>query len=268
MTEKKSKPKKKKGLERALETKDAHRIGTDIPLIQDETVLVTPEMANEMLKKNKNNRPVSWRKVTEYANLMIAGKWVFHAQGIILDDKGNILTGQKRLWAVVKSGTSQYFRISRGSPADTAYLIDRGTPQSSRDLATRKTDRKHSPTEGSVCRAMYAIKGKIRPSVDEIAGSLVEHADILEEAMKQTRGVKKTKSVMMVMASICFLSLRKPKFRQLFCLTKELSETLEKEFAPLEAKDFWNRGAGFSLSMDKAVTICKDNYYLAKGAPI
>jgi hypothetical protein len=114
---------KGKALGRAMETKDVIRISGDVPLITDVTELVTPELAEKILKRNKNNRPINWRKVEEYARLMTEGKWKLHSQGIVIDADGNLLTGQKRLWAIIYSGTSVLMRISRGCPSNTASLL-------------------------------------------------------------------------------------------------------------------------------------------------
>ena len=135
---------KGKALRRALESKDAMRINGEIPLIVDTTELITPAIAQEMLKHNKTNRPINWRKVEEYADLMAHDQWKLHSQGIIFDPDGNILTGQKRLWAVVYSGKDVLMRVSRGCPADTVRILDRGTPQTARDMASRETKRKHT----------------------------------------------------------------------------------------------------------------------------
>ena len=95
-----------KAMKRAMETKDAIRLSGKIPLIVDSTEEISPEIAQEILKKNKANRPINWHKVEEYADLMARGQWKLHSQGIIIDDKGNLLTGQKRLWAIVYSGVT------------------------------------------------------------------------------------------------------------------------------------------------------------------
>ena len=78
---------KKRAVVRALETNDAHRLNGDIPLIQDKTELITPQVADKYLLKNKTNRPISWAKVEQYRKLMEDDKWEFHSQGIILDEK-------------------------------------------------------------------------------------------------------------------------------------------------------------------------------------
>ena len=61
---------KGKALRRALMTSDAVRIDTNLPAITDRTELISPEDAEEMLKKNARNRPVNWNKVEEYAAIM------------------------------------------------------------------------------------------------------------------------------------------------------------------------------------------------------
>lgn len=244
---------KGKSLRRACLTNDSFRISGDVPLIQDTTEFITPEKAQEMLKLNKNNRPVNFNKVEEYKKKMQAGEWKFHAQGIVLDGRGNILTGQKRLWAIVYSGIGQYMRVSRGSPAETAPLLDRGTPQSARDVASRKTERKHSPSEASVIRAMYAIQGNVRPSLDEIADGLQANDIFLGIAMEKTKRIKKTKPVMMILAALC---ASRGNGERLLGQVEPLAEELTTALLPIKIQDCWNRGAAFTLAMEKAVDIC------------
>jgi len=241
---------KGKALRRAMATKDAHRLSNKIPLIQDTTELVTPEMAEKLLRANTNNRPINWNKVEEYRKMMEAGTWKFHAQGIILDAKGNILTGQKRLWAIVYSGIPQYLRISRGSPADTASLIDRGTPQSSRDLASRISDRRHSPVEVSIIRATMAAAGNSKPTTDQIADQLARNADILAVIMQQTKGIKKTKELLMILGAFIFLK-NAGRLGEL----EQLGAKLSKKMDPIKVDACWNKGAAFILAMEKAVSV-------------
>lgn len=251
---------KGKSLKRASKTKDAMRIyNDDISLIVDTTELITPQIAEKILRNNKNNRPINWNKVEEYESLMKKGEWKFHAQGIILDKNDNVLTGQKRLWAIVLSGISQHMRISRGSLPDTAQFIDRGTAQSSRDLAARKTERKHSPTEGSIARALLALEGNIKPSVDTIAEVMVNKSNIFLILIKETKGIKKTKSILMILGAICFLADNYEKWKGSLGYIEELAGELDQSLFPMESKKCWNRGAAFNLAMEKAKAICEDN---------
>jgi hypothetical protein len=251
---------KGKALKRAFETQDSHRIGKDeIPLIIDQTVTITPAMAMELLEKNKHNRPVNWRKVEEYAEIMRKGGWKFHSQGIILDPDGNIITGQKRLWAIVYADIPVTMRISKGCPADTAHLIDRGTPQTARDLATRLTEKRHSPTEGSIARAACALDGDVRPSTEQIAAMIAKIYDNSMTVLKENKGLKKTKAVLMIVAAICLVAESPDEAKKIARKTDDLRAALEESLLPADADKCWNRGAAFSMAMDKARLIVSKN---------
>lgn len=246
---------KGKALRRALEL-DAIRVGADIPLITDTTELVTPETAQDMLTRNKHNRPINWSRVEEYAAMMKAGEWRLHAQGIILDKDGNILTGQKRLWAIVVSATPVYMRVSRGNPTETARLIDRGTPQTARDLASRETERKHSPTEASIVRAYCAAMGNIRPSVDQVADCLAANKDALRIMVAGLKRVKKTKAILMVCGALIAAN-NDAEIESRLAMVPDIATSLEIELLPHTPSDCWNKGAAFGLAMDKAVNILR-----------
>jgi hypothetical protein len=246
---------KGKALRRALATTDVLRVNADIPLITDTTELVTPQVAEEMLKKNKRNRPVNWRKVEEFSSIMRAGQWKLHSQGIILDPSGNILTGQTRLWAVVYSDTPVYLRISRNNPASVAKLIDRGRPQSARDLATRDTEKKHSPTESSIARAICALAGNLRPSTDSLADAITANTQKAEVVLAETSGTKKTKSVLMIMAAICYQATSESQARLMAMRTREFADRLESALIPQTAESCWGKGAAFSLALTQAKTV-------------
>lgn len=250
---------KGRALRRALQTTDSIRVNSDVPLITDTTELITPALAHEMLQRNKSNRPINWSKVEEYADAMKRGEWRLHGQGIILDVAGNILTGQKRLWAVIYSGCNVYMRVSRGNPPETAHLIDRGTPQTSRDLASRETRRKHSPTEVSVARAICALMGNTKPSTDVLAITLSANADLTALLLAETKGTKKTKSVLMVLGAVCVVASTADAVRSLAGRVDRLSETLDQCLAPQTASQCWNRGAAFGLAMDHAQRVVKGN---------
>lgn len=248
---------KGKALRRALETKDVYRINADVPLIVDTTELISPDTAYEMLDKNKNNRSINWRKVEEYAQLMKDGKWELHAQGIVLDTEGNVLTGQKRLWAIIYSGKNIYMRVSRGNPSQVARLLDRGNPQTARDLATRETGRKHGPVEGSIARGILAFNGKLKPSVDEMADMIEKNADIVNDVLETSKGIKKTKGIVMLLAAISME--RVSKVKDLVGDIESMCNKLCNMLRPETPETCWNKKAAFTLAMKHAVEIVKEH---------
>ena len=50
---------------------------------------ITPNVAELMLRTNENNRPLSQRKVREYAHDMRNGNWTLTHQGILVGRGGN-----------------------------------------------------------------------------------------------------------------------------------------------------------------------------------
>lgn len=256
--------KKERALIRAAKTADAYRLVNAVPLIVDTTEVVTPEIAKDWLSKNNPtntvhgpNGAMDWKKINQIKDMMVKGEWKFHGQGIIFDWDGNILTGQKRLMAVVLSGIPQYFRVSRGSPPDTADVIDRGHTQTSRDLASRVTRRRHSPVEEHMAKDIFAISRQIKPSDDDLASIMKSYANEFEVALISTRGIKKTRSVAMIMSALCYLNENDMIKSEVFVSIPEKAIQLEKLALPLSIKTCWRRPAEYTTIMKKALEICK-----------
>jgi hypothetical protein len=249
---------KGKALRRALETTDAVRVNADVPLITDRTELIGPKEAEELLKRNKSNRPVNWRKVEEYADIMANGKWKLHSQGIILDSDGNLLTGQQRLWAIVYSGTAVYLRVSRGNLKEIAPLIDRGRPQSARDLASRATEKRHSPMEASLARAILALGGNLRPTIDQLGETIAQNSVHATAVLRETVGTKKTKALLMILGAICSLEAESESIQRMARLAEQWADRLERESKPVDVDHCWGKGAGFALAMHRASQIVKE----------
>jgi hypothetical protein len=244
---------KGKALRRAAATSEAYRIDGAVPLIIDTTEYITPEKAHEYLRKNRYNRPTNWKRVEEYSDLMAAGKWQLTPQGIVFDNDGELINGQNRLWAVIYSGVSVYMRVSRGSPVVVSSVLDRGMPQSARDLATRVSGRKHSPVEASIARGVLALKGQPKPSKDVLAEEIKAQSERIEGLFSITAGTKKTKSVIMCLAAICVV--RPEAANHLAKHVADFALTLEDKLRPLTPAQCWGKGAAFVLAMEKAKEI-------------
>lgn len=245
---------KGRALRRALATGDAQRVYHDLPAIRDTTEMIDPETAYVLLQKNQNNRPINWKKVQEYAEVMKAGKWELHAQGIILDVNENILTGQKRLWAVIYANVTVPFRVSRGNPTASGKLIDRHVPQSARDLASRDTGVKHGPTEASLARAVLALEGKVHPTSDEIADALEQNWKVFQLLIDKTKGTKKTKAVLVVLAA---LAKGRADCQDAVLEIDNLVRHLEADLRPQTVEQCWGRGAAFAMVMKLADRIVR-----------
>lgn len=97
-------------------------------------VLITPEKAQELLKRNTDNRPLRYKTVLFYAEEMKRGNWRLTGQGISISQSGRILDGQHRLEAIIKSGCPISMLLIEGVADDTFSTYDTGKNRSYSDI--------------------------------------------------------------------------------------------------------------------------------------
>ena len=103
--------------------------------ITSQIVTITPAQASSWLDANKfHNRNLSDRNVDRIARDIKAGKWVFDGNPIRFDKENNILDGQHRLWAIVKSGKTVKSAVIRGLENEAKMVIDSGKSRSNTDF--------------------------------------------------------------------------------------------------------------------------------------
>ncbi len=95
--------------------------------------LMDPQMAAEILRYNEGNRKLDRSTVELYAGAMKRGEWKLSHQGVAIDDRGNLLDGQHRLAAVVRSGVSVPMLVVRGVDRDSFSVVDTGKRRSASD---------------------------------------------------------------------------------------------------------------------------------------
>jgi hypothetical protein len=104
--------------------------------MKSEEVLITPAMAKKCLDKNNlSNRNLSGSRVDAMVADMLSGNWHLTHQGIAFDDDGNLLDGQHRLAACVKSNVSFKSMVTRGMSKDACIAVDNTRPRSIVDHA-------------------------------------------------------------------------------------------------------------------------------------
>lgn len=92
----------------------------DVP----EIVMVTPEMAMQLLDANENNRPLNQAHVNRISRQITEGKWKFNGDTIKLAKNNDVLDGQHRLWAIVEAKQPIETIIVRGIESDAFATID------------------------------------------------------------------------------------------------------------------------------------------------
>lgn len=96
--------------------------------------LITPAIAQAMLAKAAQNRPVTASLIRRYSEEMRRGRWNTNGQGIIFDPDGNLLDGQHRLRALIEAEMSVEMFVVRGVPAERFETMDSGRARTTGDV--------------------------------------------------------------------------------------------------------------------------------------
>jgi hypothetical protein len=99
------------------------------------TKLITPKIAEELLKLNVTNRPIKPYKVAEYARQMACGLWMEETgETIKISCTGKLIDGQMRLTALIMTGVSLKFSVNEDLDDDVYKVIDQGVKRSPGDV--------------------------------------------------------------------------------------------------------------------------------------
>lgn len=117
-----------------------------------EDVIVTPEMAAELLTKNTSNRALRQTQVAQLADIMISGRYQFNAEPIRIDRNGVLIDGQHRLHAVFESEVPTRFIIWHNLDPEVVHVTDIGIKRTLNDAL-----KMHGETSVSALAAIVAI---------------------------------------------------------------------------------------------------------------
>lgn len=118
---------------------------------------ITPKKAMDWLKRNVHNRPLSQRTVDHYARAMTAGQWKFNGDAVRFNGNGDLIDGQHRLSACVKSGVSFDCYVVSGLDHDAFDTIDQGKSRKISDVFAR-AGYKHYVCLGSAVRCLWEYR--------------------------------------------------------------------------------------------------------------
>ena len=96
-------------------------------------VLITPEIAADLLTKNVRNRKPKRRAIAAYVRDMLAGEWNVDASTIEIDRQGLLMNGQNRLSACVEAGVPFPTLLRTGLDPDARFFMDTGVKRTGGD---------------------------------------------------------------------------------------------------------------------------------------
>tara|TARA_R110000751_G_scaffold55083_1_gene118216 strand:+ start:2550 stop:3398 length:849 start_codon:yes stop_codon:yes gene_type:complete len=139
-----------------------------------EKINLTPVMAEKFLTKNKGNRSVRINKVTKYSYQMSNDQWVPNGDPIRFDLEDNLIDGQHRLKAAIKSNTTLVDTIVvRGLSAQAYTTIDDGVVRKIGDVLKRENI-PNAAEVGALARWMIVIERGFDPRITHQHGQVTK----------------------------------------------------------------------------------------------
>lgn len=142
--------------------------------MKTEVKLITPAIAEEMLKHNNMNRLALPERILEYSRIMNAGQWREETgEAIKIAIDGTLLDGQQRLIALVKAKVSLNFLVITGLEKDVFRVLDTGKTRNAGDIfhiagvpnakntasiISRYLDLKKGTTAFAEIKSLYSLK--------------------------------------------------------------------------------------------------------------
>jgi hypothetical protein len=169
---------------------------------------ISPKRAQEYLEANKLNRKVTPVTVTAYARDMEQEKWRFTGAPISFDVDGNLLDGQHRLLAIIRSGTTQKFLVVRGLDTESRQAMDIGRKRSVADNLVMDHGFRNSSQVASAVRVILKWRlGKLRAGTSyrvtdaEVMDFAVENELALQEAAVYAQKLRRSMPVSLAVAT-------------------------------------------------------------------
>lgn len=89
--------------------------------------------ATKYLECSHLNRRVDQSTVDNFAKLMLSGRWRHTHQGIAFNERNELVDGQHRLHAIIKSGKAVTMNVTRGLTSEDILVIDSGKVRTAGD---------------------------------------------------------------------------------------------------------------------------------------
>lgn len=143
-------------------------------------VLFTPEMATEIISKPSTNfRSVKRPVVNQYAKDMENGNWTFCGDTIKFDKDGNLIDGQHRLRAIIKSGIPQYFYKVEELDPESARVMDSGFKRSVNDYL-KSQSAAYETGAASIIRQVETFKKQSKYIGHSTANNGTSYSDVVD----------------------------------------------------------------------------------------
>lgn len=156
-----------------------------------EVIALTPEFAQELLDHNKMNRVIRLDWVDYLATEMTEGRWHINGDTLVIDEEGELMDGQHRCLAVIKSGVTYPAVVIRQVAPEARLTIDDPMKRTFADDLVMNGQGPNATTREAVLRRIMVwneYKGfagsKRKVSRAELAGEYPKHREEIQRAIQ------------------------------------------------------------------------------------
>lgn len=167
-----------------------------IPGVQTIAVRLTPVAAERLLERNVHNRKLSEKVVQKYVAEIHADEWRLTPGCVALDDKGDLVDGQHRLHAIVRSQKAVPMLITFGLPTASQEKVDRQRRRTLFDaffLAGLATNRQEVEIATCLTRRLVRSESGVQPSDHLVKQTLDCHIEHIRAVIALMKGSNKSK---------------------------------------------------------------------------
>lgn len=144
---------------------------------------IGPAKAVKYMSMNHRNRSLSERDITKYAREMSAGNWFMNGETIIFDEDGNLINGQHRLSAIIRSGVTIRVVVVRGVKKAAFATMDQGKRRSASDVLSSMGEANYSQLAALAKAIRHYMAGAMKaytlsPTAHEVIEALEKHPQL------------------------------------------------------------------------------------------
>lgn len=120
---------------------------------------IDPIQAHMMLQRNAKNRNKNRKNIDFYTQEMLANNWQCNGEGIIIDKDGNIMDGQHRLEAIIKSGKTEAIVVTRGVLRKAYSTMNQGSKRTTGQIL-KQAGNSYGNDLAAIIRILYDYKSQ------------------------------------------------------------------------------------------------------------
>jgi hypothetical protein len=162
-----------------------------------ELLRITPQLAEELLRKNKNNRPLRNNYHERMARDMKANAWKLTGDTIKFDKEGNLIDGQHRLWACLDAEVPFDTFVAYDVEEGSFEVVDSGMKRSPSDAVFLRDKSQQNPGQLTAAANLlwkhthkYLQKSSpVRPTTKETLKTIDDNPG-LKDSMEAGRSVR------------------------------------------------------------------------------